>query len=120
MAFCKLSGVCSSKNIQVDGNLGFLSLTDSNAHHFAYAITGVPQAIASIGTIQKSSSEGKKTAFALLIYFLTSVFVIQNIHSIFGFDLALSSLYSLLLVAVVSTILLPFLLNVSTRRSNFL
>jgi hypothetical protein len=42
----------------------FLSITVSKAPHFLYAITGVQQAIASIGTRPKSSSGGNKKAFA--------------------------------------------------------
>lgn len=61
MAFCKLSGVCSLKNIPV-----FLSTTVSSAPHLPYAITGVPAACAAIGTRPKSSSGGKRKAFALL------------------------------------------------------
>jgi hypothetical protein len=53
------STVCSSKNIHV------LSCTTvSRAHHLPYAITGVHEAIASNGTIPKSSSGGKINAFA--------------------------------------------------------
>jgi hypothetical protein len=43
-----------------------LSTTVSNAHHFQYAITGVPLAIASNGTIQKSSSGGKINALVFV------------------------------------------------------
>jgi hypothetical protein len=53
------STVCSSKNVPV-----FPSITVSKAPHFQYAITGVQLAIASNGTIQKSSSGGNIKAFA--------------------------------------------------------
>jgi hypothetical protein len=39
-------------------------MTVSRAHHLLYAITGVPLARASRGTIPKSSSGGKTNHFA--------------------------------------------------------
>jgi hypothetical protein len=65
IALFKLFTVCSLKNTQVTQ-----SITVSKAHHFLYAITGVPDACASIGTSQKSSSGGNKKAKALLYKFI--------------------------------------------------
>jgi hypothetical protein len=53
------STVCSEKNIPV-----FSAITVSRAPHFPYAITGAPVACAAIGASQKSSSGGKRNAFA--------------------------------------------------------
>jgi hypothetical protein len=87
IASFKLSLVCSLKNIQVS-----FSITVSNAQPLPYAITGVQQAIASIGTIQKSSSGGNKNAFAFEKREFVSSFVIFNFHSIFSFEISFSFL----------------------------
>jgi len=90
------------------------------AQPFQYAITGVPQAIASTGTRPKSSSGGNIKAFALLnksrVFFLE----IFNFHLIFFLDLAFNSLYNLLSVFVTIIIFFQFSLKLSTIKSNFL
>gem|GEM_PF-1043788 len=75
------AGVCSEKNIHVSP-----STTVSSAHHFQYAITGVPVAIASNGTNPKSSSGGKRKAFARENKSRISSLGRSNFHSIFDFD----------------------------------
>jgi len=59
IARLRLLTLWCSKNIPVSH-----SITVSRAPHFLYAITGVPDAIASIGTSPKSSSGGKRNHFA--------------------------------------------------------
>ncbi|MDR3151175.1 MAG: hypothetical protein LBU14_06520 [Candidatus Peribacteria bacterium] len=59
IASFKLFILCFVKNIPV-----FPLIIVSKAHHLPKAITGVQEAIASIGTSQKSSSGGNKKAFA--------------------------------------------------------
>ncbi|MFC1797914.1 hypothetical protein ACFLY2_01885 [Patescibacteria group bacterium] len=95
-------------------------MTVSKAHHLEYAITGVQQAIASIGTSQKSSSGGNKKAFALENSSFVSSLPIFNLHSILDLDFSFNSLYNLLSVFVTKTIFLPFLLKALTIKSNFL
>jgi len=107
--------VCSSKNIQV-----FHSTTVSKAHHLLYAITGVQEAIDSIGTSQKSSSGGNKNAFACQNNLFTSSLEILNFHSILSLLFFFNSLYNLLSVFVTKTIFFQFSLKVSTIKSNFL
>jgi hypothetical protein len=85
-----------------------------------YAITGVQQAIASIGTSQKSSSGGNKNALADENNSLSSSLFIFNLHSILSFDFSFNSLYNLLSVFVTKINFLLFLLKASTIKSNFL
>jgi hypothetical protein len=68
------------------------SITLSVAHHFLYAITGVPVAIAATGTSQKSSSGGKIKALAFECKILIFLLSVSTIHSIFLFDFCFNSL----------------------------
>ena len=86
MATLSASGVCGEKNVPV-----FPSITVSMAHHFPYAITGVPMLMASMGTSQKSSSGGKRNARAPAMSISFSVLYTRYFHSILDLDLALSS-----------------------------
>jgi len=97
-----------------------LSITVSKAHHLLYAITGVQQTIASIGTSQKSSSGGNKNTLVLENNSIVSSLEIFNLHSILAFDFSFNSLYNLLSVFVTNIIFLSFLLKASTIKSNFL
>ena len=67
------------------------SMILSVAPHFPYAIIGVPSDIASTGTSPKSSSGGKRNAFAWVMRTFFSSLLTRNFHSIFGFDFSLSS-----------------------------
>jgi hypothetical protein len=81
---------------------------------------GVPHAIASNGTIQKSSSGGNKNAFAFSNKPVVSFLEIFNFQIIFFFDLDFKFLYNLLSVLVTRIIFFQFLLKLSTIKSNFL
>jgi hypothetical protein len=115
MAFCRLKEFCSWKNTPV-----IFFITVSSDPHTPYAITGVPHACASIGTKPKSSSGGNTKHRAFAYNPMISDRGRLSFQIIFSFEIFLRFLYKALSVLVTRIIFFPFLLKVSTRRSNFL
>ncbi len=72
-------------------------------------MTGVPSAIASTGTSQKSSSGGKRNARADAMSASFSSLETRNFHSIFGPDRARNARKSSVSVAVQRMSFFPFL-----------